>query len=382
MFQNTKAALVHDWLITEGGAEKCVQSFLNVNPNFDLFSLIDFFPEEYRQRMLQGKVATTSFIQKLPTAQANHRKFLPLFPLAVEQFDLSQYDLILSSSTSVSKGVLTHSNQLHICYCHSPMRYAWDLYYQYLQEANLTRGVKGWIAKYILHRMRTWDVISSNRVDHFIANSQYIAKRIKKVYKREATVIYPPVDVESFSLVEEKEDFYLTASRMVPYKKIDLIVEAFSQLPDKRLIVIGDGPDMGKIRKKATKNIELLGYQPFPVLKEYMQRARAFVFAAEEDFGIIPVEAQACGTPVIAYGKGGSLETVLASETGTFFYQQTAAAIVAAVHDFERKQVSFDPLKIRKHAEKFSSQRFESEIKQYVEEKLGDFITTPADCFA
>ena len=369
-----KSALVHEWLITEGGAEKCVQSFLNVNPDFDIFTLIDFFSDEYRQRMLHGKYAKTSFIQHLPTAKSNHRKFLPLFPMAIEQFDLSSYDLILSSSNAVAKGVLTHSNQLHICYCHSPMRYAWDLYHQYLNEANLTRGLKGWLAKYILHSMRTWDIISVNRVDHFIANSNYIARRIKKVYRREADVIYPPVDTAAFDLYENKEGFYLTASRMVPYKKIDIIVEAFAQMPDKKLLVIGSGPDYEKIKGKATKNVELLGYQPLDQLKYYMQRAKAFIFAAEEDFGIIPVEAQACGTPVSAYGKGGSLETVSA-DTGTFFYSQTAQSIMDAVKVFEARKVSFDPVKIRMHAEKFSAKRFEEEVKAYLNNKYAAFVT-------
>ena len=365
-----KAALIHDWLITEGGGEKCVQSFLNINPDFDLFSLIDFFPDEYRERLIKGKYAQTSFIQKLPTAKSNHRKFLPLFPLAIEQFDLSDYDLILSSSMSVSKGVLTHAGQIHVCYCHSPMRYAWDLHFQYLREAGLTTGAKGWIAKYILHKMRTWDVISSNRVDHFIANSNFIAKRIKRIYNREATVIYPPVDVESFSLETNKEGFFLTASRMVPYKKIDLIVEAFSHLPDKRLVVIGDGPDMDKIKSKATKNIEILGYQPFAVLKEHMQKAKAFVFAAEEDFGIIPVEAQACGTPVIAYGKGGALETVVHNKTGILFNTQSADSIQSAILAFEKESDRFNPVAIREHALKFSTQRFETEIQAFIHQKL------------
>lgn len=365
-----KSALVHDWFITEGGGEKVVQSFLNINPDLDLYSLIDFFPDEYRQRLLRGKHAQTSFIQKLPTANSNHRKFLPLFPLAIEQFDLSEYNLILSSSISVSKGVLTHANQIHICYCHSPMRYAWDLYFQYLNEAGLTSGVKSWFAKYILHKMRTWDIVSSNRVDHFIANSNFIARRIKKVYNREATVIYPPVDIESFKLETTKEDYYLTASRMVPYKKIDLIVEAFSRMPDKKLVVIGDGPDMAKIKQKATKNVEILGYQPFTELKRHMQKAKAFVFAAEEDFGIIPVEAQACGTPVIAFGKGGSLETVLKGVTGTFFYTQTVEAIKEAVLQFEKEYESFSPQTIRQHALKFSVERFEEEIKSFINQKL------------
>ena len=365
-----KTALVHDWFVTEGGGEKVVQSFLNINPNFDLFSLIDFFSDEYRERLINGKHAKTSFIQKLPTAKSNHRKFLPLFPLAIEQFDLSGYDLILSSSMSVSKGVLTHSNQTHICYCHSPMRYAWDLYFQYLNEAGLTRGAKAWLAKYILHRMRTWDVISSNRVDHFIANSNFIARRIKKIYNREAAVIYPPVDVNSFNLQTVKEDYFLTASRMVPYKKIDLIVEAFSRMPDKKLVVIGDGPDMAKIKQKATRNVEILGYQPFPDLKKHMQMAKAFVFAAEEDFGIIPVEAQACGTPVIAYGKGGSLETVIEGKTGTFFYSQTAESIKSAVTSFDKNQALYSPYEIRKHSLKFSNERFEKEMKNFINQKL------------
>lgn len=370
---NFKSALVHDWFYTNGGAEKVVQSFININPNFDVFGLIDYLSEEDRNEIINGKAVSTSFIQNLPTSKSNHRKFLPLFPLAIEQFDLSEYDLILSSSASVAKGVLTHSNQLHICYCHSPMRYAWDLYHQYLNEANLNSGIKSWIAKYFLHKIRLWDVISTNRVDYFIANSNYIAKRIKKIYNRDAIVIYPPVNTENFELIEEKEDFYLAVSRMVPYKKMDLIVEAFSEMPDKKLIVIGDGPEFKKIKSKATKNIILLGYQPFEVLKEYMQKASAFVFAAEEDFGIVPVEAQACGTPVIAYGKGGSLETVIDRKTGLFFYKQTIEAIKNAIILFEESKEDFNPFIIREHALNFSTERFEKEMKEFIADKLNDF---------
>ncbi|MCC9137784.1 glycosyltransferase family 4 protein [Pontibacter silvestris] len=370
MLKNIKSALVQDWFYTNGGAEKCVQSFININPDFDVYALIDFLSTEDRHEIINGKDVNTSFIQKIPTAKSNHRKFLPLYPLAIEQFDLSTYDLILSSSSSVAKGVLTHSNQLHICYCHSPMRYAWDLYHQYLREANLTSGLKGWFAKYILHQMRIWDVAASNRVDHFIANSNYIAKRIAKVYNRQADVIYPPVNTQAFELNEQKEDFYLIASRMVPYKKIDVVVEAFALMPDKRLVVIGDGPDFNKIKAKATKNIDLLGYQPFSVLKEYMQKAKAFVFAAEEDFGIVPVEAQACGTPVIAYGKGGSKETIVSGKTGIFFYSQLPVPIKEAVLKFEKDSDSFIPSEIRKHAIKFSTQRFEDEITLFIKQKI------------
>lgn len=231
-------------------------------------------------------------------------------PLAIEQLDVSSHDVVISSSHAVAKGVLTGPDQLHISYVHSPIRYAWDLQHQYLREAALDSGIKGILAKYILHKMRVWDSRTSNGVDHFIANSHFISRRIKKVYGREADVIYPPVDINRFPLFEEKEDFYLTASRLVPYKRIDLIVEAFSNMPDKKLVVIGDGSEMSKIKAKAKSNIEIMGYQSSNVMLDYMQKAKAFVFAAEEDFGITPVEAQACGTPVIAFGKGGSLETI------------------------------------------------------------------------
>ncbi len=295
------------------------------------------------------------------------------FPIAIEQFDLSEYDIIISSSHAVAKGVLTNSNQLHICYCHTPLRYAWDLYHGYLSGAGLSKGIKGIIARLILHYIRVWDVTTSNRVDYFIANSKYIARRIKKVYGRDSIVIYPPVDVDKFDVYTQKENYYLTASRMVSYKKIDLIVEAFSKIPDRKLVVIGDGPDFDKIKNKAGKNIVFLGYQTFEVLKDYMQRAKAFVFAAEEDFGIVPVEAQACGTPVIAYGKGGSLETVIDGKTGIFFKEQTVESLLEAIKRFEQKEDSFDTIEIRKNAERFSKERFMREFKTFVEEKIKEF---------
>lgn len=297
-------------------------------------------------------------------------------PLAIEQLDLRKYDLVISNSHCVAKGVITGPNQLHISYVHSPIRYAWDLQQQYLEEANLQYGLEGWIAKIILHYMRLWDNRTANNVDYFISNSKYIAKRIQKCYRRTAEVIYPPVAVHDFTLCLQKEDYYLTASRMVPYKKIDLIVEAFSKMPDKKLVVIGDGPQFEKVKSKAKnfENIVLLGYQPFEVLKEKMQKAKAFVFAAEEDFGIVPVEAQACGTPVIAYGKGGALETVInydkENPTGIFFKEQTADSIVNAVKIFEKNITLFKPENCRKNAERFSEARFRNEFKQFMENKI------------
>lgn len=371
-----KIAIVHDWLVTYAGAERVLEQMLLLFPEADLFSLIDFVPEAQRG-FLQKKNVKTSFIQRLPFAKKKYRQYLPLMPLAVEQFDLSGYDLVISSSHAVAKGVLTGPDQLHISYVHSPIRYAWDLQHQYLKESKLDRGVKGWLAKWILHNIRMWDIRTANGVDAFIANSKFVARRIWKVYRREAKVIYPPVDVEGFSLYEHKDDFYLTASRMVPYKKMDLIVEAFSQMPDKRLVVIGDGPDYKKIRAKAGPNVLLLGYQPFAVLKDYMQRARAFVFVAEEDFGITPVEAQACGTPVIAYGKGGALETIRgldASEpTGVLFTEQTASSLIEAVHVFERESQNIKAQACRRNAMRFSPERFRKEMRDYVEEQVGIF---------
>lgn len=366
-----KIAIVCDWLVTYAGAEKVLEQMLNAFPEADLFALVDFI-ESGKRGFIKDKQVITSFIQNLPKAKNKYRNYLPLMPLAIEQLDVTQYDVVISSSHCVAKGVITSPNQIHISYVHSPVRYAWDLQHQYLREAGLNKGIKGWLAKLILHYIRLWDYRTSNNVDYFIANSKFIAKRIWKCYRREADVIYPPVDVQGFEFWEQKEDFYLTASRMVPYKKMDLIVEAFSKMTDKKLVVIGDGPDFAKIKAKAAENITLMGYQPFEVLKSHMQRAKAFVFAAEEDFGITPVEAQACGTPVIAFGKGGALETVRGLDkdypTGVFFEEQTVASIRDAVKRFENDK--FSCADCRKNAERFSNERFVQEIKEYIENKM------------
>lgn len=369
---NYNVAVVADWLVTYAGAERVISEMLKVFPKSDLFSVIDFLSDDSRQHFL-GKRANTTFIQKLPKAETKYRNYLPFMPLAVEQLDVSAYDIVLSSSHAVAKGVLTGPDQLHISYVHSPIRYAWDLQHQYLRELGLTTGIKAIIVRWLLHKIRMWDYRTANGVDHFVANSQFIARRIKKVYGRNADVIYPPVDTDRFTLCEQKENFYVTASRMVPYKKIDLIVEAFSHMPDKKLIVIGDGPDMEKIKSKATHNIEILGYQSNTVMQDYMRKAKGFVFAAEEDFGITPVEAQACGTPVIAFGKGGTLETVnsnLSSQpTGIFFNQQNIESVIGAVNIFEKDIDLYLPENCRKNALKFSNQRFQNEIDWYVNDK-------------
>lgn len=372
-----KVAIVHDWLVTHGGSEKVLSEILKLYPNADLFSLIDFLREEQRELILNKKV-TTSFIQNLPFSKRVYRSYLPLMPLAVEQLDLSRYDLVISSSHAVAKGVLTGPSQLHISYVHSPMRYAWDLQHQYLKESNLNKGIKGLITKQILHKMRIWDVRTSYGVDEFIANSQFIAKRIWKAYRRNSTVIYPPVAINDFTFSNNKEDYYLTASRMVPYKKIDLIVEAFNELKDKKLIVIGDGPDFHKIKKKAGGNVSLLGHCSFKELDSYLKSAKAFVFAAEEDFGIIPVEAQACGTPVIAYGKGGVLETVQGLEnnnpTGIFFGEQTVSSIVKAIKQFEVEYCRIKPQACLENAKRFSKDIFISQFHDFVQNSIKEHL--------
>lgn len=365
-----KIALVHDWIVDIGGSEACLKEIYDLYPG-DLYTLL-FKKESLDLIGIPEEKVKPSFLHKLPQCQKWYRSFLPFMPYAIEQFNLSEYDLIISSSHAIAKGILRHADQVHICYCHSPVRYAWDLYYEYVRESGLERGIKGRIAKIILHYIRLWDVEAAERVDYFIANSHYTAKRIEKIYRRDSTVIYPPVEIEKFHYETQKENFYVAASRFVPYKRIDLIVEAFGYMPDKKLLVIGDGPDSKKIKSKARKNVEFLGYKPKEILGKYLAKARAFVFAAREDFGILPVEAQACGTPVIAFGRGGIVETVLPGKTGIFFMEQSVEAIVDAVRKFEKMEERFDPMEIRRNSERFRKERFREEITEFVEKCLKD----------
>jgi len=362
-FSRLKIAVVHDWLPLYGGAERILEQVLVVLPNADIFSIIDGLDPNQRG-FIQGKPVNTSFIQRLPRGRTKYRFYLALMPLAIEQFDLSSYDVIISNSYAVAKGVITGPDQLHLCICCSPIRYAWDLQHQYLQRGDLHRGVKSWIARLVLHYVRMWDVRTANGVDQFAAISNFVARRILKAYRRDSITLYPPVDVARFSVVAEKEDFYLAASRMVPYKRIDLIVEVFTEMQDKRLIVIGDGPEFAKIKKKAGKNVTFLGYQDSNVLRDHLQRARAFVFAAEEDFGILPVEAQACGTPVIAFGRGGAIETIIDGQTGVLFGDQTLSSLQNAIMRFERIANDLNCYTIRANAERFGIERFRDEFQK------------------
>ncbi|MBH2749110.1 glycosyltransferase family 4 protein [Serratia marcescens] len=371
-YSNVNIGVVADWLVTYAGSESVIKQILNVFPESTLYAVVDFLNERDRAELFD-RSAKTTFIQQLPFAKKLYQSYLPLMPYAIEQLNMKEHDIIISSSHAVSKGVLSGPDQLHISYVHSPMRYAWDLQHQYLKESGYDSGLRGVLIKWFLHKMRLWDCRTSNTVDHFIANSHFIARRIKKVYGRNADVIYPPVDISQFVFRESKDDYYMTASRLVPYKRIDLIVDAFSLMPTKKLVVIGDGPEIKKIKMKASSNVHILGYKDKSVLIDYMSHAKAFIFAAEEDFGIVPVEAQGCGTPVIAFGRGGALETVrphgTGKATGLFFERQDVKSLIESVHRFEKIQDKILPSDCYNNALKFSSERFDKEFSEYVREK-------------
>jgi glycosyltransferase involved in cell wall biosynthesis len=366
-----KTAIIHEWLVTYAGSERVFEQILSIYPDADLFSLVNFLSPELRH-FIQDKPVHTSFLQHLPFANPWFRQYLPLMPLAVEQFDFSEYDLILSSNHAVAKGVLTRADQLHISYIHTPIRYAWDLQHQYLQGAKLNQGLRAMLAQLVLHYLRLWDVATANRVDHFVANSRFVAQRIWKTYRRSAHVIYPPVAVDRFQPKPQRDDFYFTLSRFVPYKRVDLIVTAFTRL-GLPLVVIGDGPGRRQIQSLAGDHVHLLGHQPDPVVIDHMQRCKAFVYAAEEDFGIAAVEAQAAGAPVIAYGRGGITETVIPGKTGLFFPEQTVESLMETLQLFELGRGLHHPDYLRQHAEQFAAERFRREFSQFVEQKWADF---------
>ena len=367
-----RTALVHDWLTVFGGAERVLGHLIGLFPQADVFSPLLSLPEG-QEAFLQGRQVQTSFLQKLPFLDRHYQKYMPLVPLAVEGFDLSSYQLVLSSSFLAAKGVLTDARQLHVCYQHSPARYAWDLQFEYLSREGYRRGLKRAVARLLLHYLRLFDAGSTNRVDLFVANSRAVAQRIWRAYRRHAEVVYPPVDTERLSIGQERDDYYVTVSRLMPYKRVDLLVEAFRRLPDRKLVVIGSGPQFKTLKATATPNVELLGRQDDDTVQNYLRHARAFLFAAHEDFGIAPVEAQACGTPVIAYGRGGALETVVAGETGLFFPEQTVDAVLQAIAMFERKRDHFEPERIRAHAEGFSVATFHRHLGGVLDRTLEEF---------
>jgi glycosyltransferase involved in cell wall biosynthesis len=369
-----RVAIVHEWLEHYAGSERVLAELLKCYPEADIFAVVDFLPAEERG-FLDGRTVKTSFIQKLPLARIKFRNYLQLMPLAVEQFDLAGYDLVLSSHHAVAKGVITGPDQVHVSYVHSPMRYAWDLQAQYLRESGLERGVKSLYVRWLLHKLRIWDVISANGVDVLVANSHYVARRIRKTYRREAIVVAPPVAVQNFVLGQEPRNGFLVASRFTPYKRVELIVEAFRRMPQHQLTVLGSGTNQPLVEKAAqhAPNITLRPPAPQDELVRLMQSTRAMLFAAEEDFGITTVEAQACGTPVIAYGRGGTRDIIVdgaAPQTGILFDAQTPEAIIDALDRFEAVEAQLSPTACRDNALRFSEERFRQAMRHVVDEAI------------
>ena len=361
-----RVAIIHDWLTTWAGAECVLQRLLTLMPQADLYSVIDTLPEEYREG-LTGRSPHTTMLQRVPGIAEHYRMLLPLMPLAIKAWDFSGYDLIVSSSHAVAKGITVPKGVRHVCYCHTPMRYAWDLESAYLDTSGF-RGPKAWAARKVLSQLRNWDRRTASGVTEFIANSAYISARIKRCYGRDSIVVHPPVDTASFTLnTAPRATNFVTAGRIVQYKRIDLLVEAFRMRPHERLIVIGDGPGRASIAAGAPPNVHFTGRLPLPELRAHLQSARAFLFAAEEDFGITPLEAQACGTPVIAFGRGAATETIRGLEhetpTGVFFAAQTPTAVVRALDDFYAHEDEITGDVCRANAQRFATSRFDEGMR-------------------
>lgn len=373
-----KTAIVHDWLVNYGGAERVVEQMLLLYPDADIYTLV--YDEKKMGKIFPKEKVHTSSLQKIPMAEKLYTKFLSLMPKAFEEFNLTGYDLVIASSSCCAKGVITSPTTPFIAYIHSPMRYAWDLYYDYLKNS-------GRLTKFFMKRwmpdIRKWDYISSQRIDTLVANSSYIARRIKKFWNRDAAVVYPPVDTDRLSVSDEAAgDYFVVFSRFVPYKRIDLAISACARL-NKKLIVIGSGSQEKELKLLAAScknaDIKFTGRISDSEVKAYLQKCRALIFCAEEDFGIIPVEAQACGRPIIAFGKGGALETVVNEKTGVFFEEQSVESLVKAIEKFEKldKENTFNPKKIREHAEKFSAENFRKNLSEQIrltEDKVRNYI--------
>lgn len=363
-----KIALVHDWLPFMGGAERVLTNFLDIYPNAPIYTTI--CNRSKMEGVLKDANIITSSLQKKNKEIENHRKLFPFMMTAIESFNLNDYDIVLSDSSSVAKGAITRPDTMHICYCHSPMRYAWEFSHEYAGKMVGKGGIKAKLLSYFLTGVRLWDNASSDRVDYFIANSENVAKRIWKHYRRESVVIHPPVRCNLFNISNVDEDYFLIVSRLQEYKRIDLAIEVFNKL-GLPLVIIGDGPDREKLKKMAKGNIKFLGRESDKVIKEHYAKCRAFLFTGEEDFGITPLEAMASGRPVIAYRKGGALETVIEDKTGVFFDNQTCEDLLEAIKKFEN--MTFDKKEIRKHSKTFDESIFKEKIEKFIEEKYSIF---------
>lgn len=355
-----RIALIHYWLVNWRGGEQVLRAIADLYPDADVFTHV---ADPAVAAHFAGHRIRSTFVGRLPGAVRHYQKYLPLMPLALEQLDLREYDLVISSESGPAKGVITHPYARHLCYCHSPMRYAWDMYHDYTAHRSVMARA---LMAPLLHYMRSWDQLSAQRVDAFAANSAFVSRRIAKYYRRDSRVVFPPVAVEEFNLPRKPEGFFLWVGQLVRYKRPDILVEAFNQLGE-RLVVIGDGEMLASLRKHGRSNIEFLGKQSFDVLREHYSKCRALVFPGVEDFGIVPVEAMASGAPVIALGAGGALETVEDGRTGVFYSDNSVAGLLAAVARFRDAESRFDSQYIRRHAEKFSANRFRTEFAAFVD---------------
>jgi glycosyltransferase involved in cell wall biosynthesis len=365
ILQDLRVALIHHWLVRMRGGEKVLESLCRLFPQADIYTLV-FDPKEIPDSIKRHPI-TTSWIQKLPWAIKYYSQYLPLFPIAIEQFDLSAYDLVLSSDAAVGKGVITRPETCHICYCHTPLRYGWSAHHTYLQA--IQNPWKRSLAAFLMSHLRTWDAVASGRVDYFVANSQTVSRRIQKYYRRDSAVIYPPVATSSVQTSSRLADYYLAVGQLAPYKRFDLAVDAFNEL-GRPLLIVGEGPEDSNLRKRARKNITMTGRASDEALKKYLSECRALVFPGEEDFGMIAVEAHACGRPVIALAKGGAVETVISEVNGLLFEEETAASLVRAVQQFEAIESRFDSVTIRQTAMPFNEERFEQALTQFVCKKV------------
>lgn len=364
MNKTVKVAIVHYWFTTWRGGEKVIDQLLDIFPDADIYTHV--VDPKIQKEHLAGKTVKTTFINKLPLSTKFYQKYLPLMFFALEQLDLTDYDLIISSESGPAKNIITNPESTHICYCHSPMRYVWDMYYLYMAEAGFITKL---LMKPLIHYLKIVDRLSADRVDHFISNSHFIRSRIQKYYRRDSTVINPPVDVDAFTVAKQKKNFYLCFGQLTPYKKVSIVVDSFVN-SERELIVIGEGEEFDYISKVATPNIKVLGRQPDSIVRQHLSEAKALIFPGVEDFGIVPVEAMASGTPVIAYGFGGVLDSVTDGETGLFFYEQTKTAIMETIKKFEASSQNFDPKTIRARAMKFSNENFKNNLTTLVEKLI------------
>jgi len=377
--EQLRVALVHYWFVRRRGGERVVETLAEMFPQADIFALV--MDSSWRETTFRDRKVRTSFLQRLPGAKRYYRKLLPLFPLAVEQFRLDDYDLVISSESGPAKGVITGAKTCHICYCHSPMRYLWDMYHQYCSGKGMG-PISRTAFSLAAHYVRLWDLATASRVDYFVANSHNVAARIRKHYRRDATVINPPVAVSAGYVFPAIEDYYLVVSPLVDYKRVDLAIEACNRL-GRPLRIIGDGEEYRRLRRLAGPSVTFLGYVPDEVVRENYARCRALLFPGEEDFGIVPVEAQSFGRPVLAYDGGGARETVLGfypgdmtrpeESTGIFFANPSVESLVGAISFFESVESRFSPEFIRRHVQRFNVDRFKSEMRAFITEKLGEF---------